>query len=87
MDLSEVYSRQVKKLPVVNNSFMGFNNNAPHIEKDPTINRLEQDVFAKIAELDKIHHPEPEKPVSVQTNLKTYSVEDAIRELAFLKNQ
>jgi phosphopantothenoylcysteine synthetase/decarboxylase len=51
----------------------------PIIEKDPTIARLEQDLFAKIQE---ISPPEPiQKPIGVQQ----LSVEDAIKELLELE--
>lgn len=86
MNLSDVYSRQVKKIPVSNFS-VGFGNKAPQIEKDPIINKLEQDVFAKMAELDKIDNPTPDPIPSNSTELKTFSLEDAIKELIMLKNK
>ena len=69
MDLSDVYSRQVKKSPLagLRGSF-----GMPPIEKDPIINQLEIDVFAKMHELDKIDHP-------------TY--EDALKEIIEIKNK
>jgi hypothetical protein len=51
----------------------------PIIEKDPTIARLEQDVFSKLRE---ISPPEEiQKPIGVQP----LSVEDAIKELIELE--
>lgn len=86
MDLSDVYARQVKKIPVVGSrgSF-----GLPPVEKDPTINQLEIDVFAKIQELDKIDHPTPipEPNPSNSMEIKTFSYEDALRELIDIKNK
>ena len=86
MDLSDVYSRQVKKIPVAGSrgSF-----GMPPIEKDPIINQLEIDVFAKMRELDKIDNPTPisEPIVANSPELKTFSYEDALRELIEIKNK
>jgi len=86
MDLSDVYSRQVKKIPVAGSrgSF-----GMPPIEKDPTINQLEIDVFAKMQQLDKIDHPTPtpEPNIVNSPQLKTFSYEDALRELIEIKNK
>jgi hypothetical protein len=51
----------------------------PKIERDPTINKLEQDVFAKMHEIVK---PEPLQQGQATPDVQFVSFEDAIRELA-----
>ena len=86
MDLSDVYSRQVKKSPLagLRGSF-----GMPPIEKDPIINQLEIDVFAKMHELDKIDHPTTivEPNISNSIEIKTFSYEDALKEIIEIKNK
>ena len=79
MSLESIYLSQIKHTPI--NSFTSSMGNGimPIIEKDPTIARLEQDLFDKIQE---ISPPEPiQKPIGVQP----LSVEDAIKELLELE--
>ena len=85
MNLSDVYSQQVKKIPVAG-SFRG-SFGMPPIEKDPIINQLEQDVFAKMHEVDKLDHPTPEPIMANSPELKSFSYEDALRELIEIKNK
>jgi len=55
------------------------------IERDPSINKLQQDVFAKMAEISK---PLPGEKKPLQNDIKTISPEEAIKELLELgKNQ
>jgi len=85
MNLSDVYSQQVKKTPVIGASF-GMHGGV-HTQKDPIINKLEQDVFAKMQELDKMDHPNQVPTKTPSTGIQNFSVEDAIRELAMLQNK
>ena len=87
MNLEDVYFRQVKKVPVAGISRGSFG--MPPIEKDPTINQLEIDVFAKMRELDKLDHPTPiSEPIpSNPMELKFFSYEDALREIIEIKNK
>jgi hypothetical protein len=48
VDLSDIYSKQVKKSPV---SMLQVGGHFPQIEKDPNIQKLEQDVYAKMRSL------------------------------------
>jgi hypothetical protein len=55
------------------------------IERDPTINKLQQDVFAKMAEISK---PSPDEKIPLQADIKTISPEEALKELLEMeKNQ
>ncbi len=79
MSLENIYLKQVKHTPINNFTSSMGNGIMPIIEKDPTIARLEQDVFSKLRE---ISPPEEiQKPVGVQP----LSVEDAIKELIELE--
>lgn len=51
----------------------------PKIERDPTIQKLEQDVFAKMQEVVK---SEPLQQGQATPDIQFVSFEDAIRELA-----
>ena len=54
-------------------------------EKDPNINKLQQDVFAKMAEISK---PTPDEKIPLQDDIKTISPEEALKELLEMeKNQ
>jgi len=52
------------------------------IERDPSINKLQSDVFAKMAEISK---PEPGEKKPLQNDIKTISPEEAIKELLELE--
>ena len=55
------------------------------IERDTSINKLQSDVFAKMAEISK---PEPGEKKPLQSDIKSISPEEAIKELLDLeKNQ
>ena len=55
------------------------------IERDPTINKLQQDVFAKMAEISK---PSSDEKIPLQADIKTISPEEALKELLEMeKNQ
>jgi len=51
----------------------------PKIERDPNIQKLEQDVFAKLKEITK---SEPLQQGQATPDIQFVSFEDAIRELA-----
>lgn len=77
MDLSEIYTNQVKKNKITNLSIGG---NFPQIQKDPTIAKLENDVFSKMRE---ISGPDDIKSKEI-SNIKVTSLsfEEALKELA-----
>ena len=52
------------------------------IERDSSINKLQSDVFAKMAEISK---PEPGEKKPLQNDIKTISPEEAIKELLELE--
>jgi len=60
---------------------LSVGSNFPQIEKDPTIKKLTEDVFLQMAELDRKDNPNPEPIVANSPELKTFSFEDAIKEL------
>ena len=74
MDLSDIYSKQVKKNPV---SMLQVGGNFPQIEKDPTIKKLEQDVYAKMQSL----LPKEEIQPKITNSVVSLSFEDALKEL------
>lgn len=77
MDLSDIYANQVKKNKVTNLSIGG---SFPQIKKDPTIAKLENDVFSKMRE---ISGPDNVKFKEIN-NIKVTSLsfEEALKELA-----
>lgn len=77
MSLENIYSN-VSKSPIKS---LSVGSNFPQIEKDPTIKKLTEDVFSQMAELDKQDNPNPEPIVANSPELKTFSFEDAIKEL------
>jgi hypothetical protein len=80
MELSEIYSNQVKNTNISNIS-VGLN--APTFERDPNIIKLEKNV---IEQLLKISGPDEKEPLKNYTNIKNVSFEDALKELANIKN-
>lgn len=62
-------------------SNLSFGSNFPAIEKDPTIKKLEHDVFSQMAELDKKDNPMSETPINSPLDVKFVSFSDAIKEL------
>jgi hypothetical protein len=75
MDLSDIYSKQVKKNSI---SMLQVGGSFPQIEKDPTIKRLEQDVYAKMQSL----MPKEQPKQIPKDEVVTVSFEDALKELA-----
>jgi hypothetical protein len=75
MSLEDAYSQ------VPNKKIIGLSvgSNFPLIQKDPIINKLENDVFSLMNELDKKENPIP--IVTKSQELKSFSYEDAIKEL------
>lgn len=77
MSLESVYNN-ISNRKISN---LSFGSNFPSIEKDPTIKKLEHDVFSQMAELDKKDNPLPEAPISNPVDVKFVSFSDAIKEL------
>lgn len=82
MDLSNIYSQRVKKNKITNLSVGG---SFPQIEKDPTIAKLEKQMFEKFNEI--IPKEEPNSLQISQTVVKPLSFEEALRELSNLKKK
>jgi hypothetical protein len=82
MDLSDVYSNNVKNTRISNLSV--GSHSIPPFERDPTIKKLEEDLFAKIKE---ISPPEIIVNHDKISKIKTFSFEDAIKELHSMKNK
>ena len=80
MDLSDVYSQRVKKNKITNLSVGG---SFPQIEKDPTIAKLEKQMFEKFNEI--MPKEEPKSSQISQNTIKPLSFEEALRELASLQ--
>jgi hypothetical protein len=76
MNLGDVYSNQVKKTRI--SGISSFSGSLPNIQKDPTIMRLEHDVFSKFNE---ISEPEPVQNIQPLVSVKTLSPEEAMKEL------
>jgi hypothetical protein len=72
MSLQQVYLNQIQNSRRINIGSFPL----PPIERDPTINSLELDLYKKISEIDPSVKSEP-----VDINIKNNSVEDAIKEL------
>jgi hypothetical protein len=75
MDLSDIYSKQVKKTSV---SMLQVGGNFPQIEKDPNIRRLEQEVYAKMRSI----MPKEEPQQAPKDEVVALSFQDALKELA-----
>ena len=82
MDLSDVYSNNVKNTRI--SSLNIGSHSIPPFERDPTIKKLEEDLFAKIKE---ISPPEPVINSNKISEIKNFSFEDAIKELHSMKNK
>lgn len=83
MDLDRVYASQVQHRGPVRMG-TGGTSFGPTYERDPALRNLERSVFGKINELTKqFEEPVPKKEVTPQ--LRTVSVEEAIRELMELE--
>ena len=78
MDLGDVYSQMVPKKIAAS---LSFGMHAPEYERDSKITSLEHSVFSQLNELTKEIAPPKKEDISPKTELKQYSVEDAIREL------
>lgn len=82
MNLSEIYSNRIKKAPVTT---LSVGSHFPTMQtKDPTIEKLQQSLSAKIQEIMPKEAIIEQPP---QPSLRSFSLEDAIRELAQLKNK
>jgi hypothetical protein len=77
MSLEKVYNN-ISNKKIYN---LSVGSNFPLIEKDPTIKKLENDVFSQMAENDKKDNPIPETPITNSPDLKFVSFSDAIKEL------
>jgi hypothetical protein len=80
MDLSEIYSQKIKKNPV---NFLLVGGNFTQIEKDPTIQKLEQEVFSKMQSL----LPKEEIPTKITNDVVSLSFEDALKELVEIEKK
>jgi hypothetical protein len=79
MSLGNIYSSQVKSTPIP--IFSGSSTmQMPSIERDPTINNLERELFKKFQEISP-----PEEIVYNKKTVSSVSVEDAIKELLELE--
>jgi len=76
MDLSEVYANQVKKSKISNLSVGG---NFPQIQKDPTIAKLENDVFSKLKDISGPDHVKSKEINNI--TVTSISFEEALKEL------
>jgi hypothetical protein len=80
MSLENAYT-QIKRSPI--SVTFGSSSMMPEIQKDPTIMRLEQDVFSKLKELS------PEESLQTQQSsvnvVRTLSPEEAIQQLLELE--
>jgi hypothetical protein len=81
MELSEVYSKNVKKTSVSNLCVGG---NMPIIQRDPNLIKLERNVFAKMLEISPPEENPPSKTSSL--SIKNVSFEDALKELVSVRN-
>jgi hypothetical protein len=75
MSLENAYSN----VPRRGISTLSSGGRMPMVEKDPIISKLTNDVFSQMAEIDKRDNPDP--IVADSPELKTFSFEDAIKEL------
>ena len=83
-DLSNIYANNVRyKGQIPSGSMMSSGGTS--FSRDPYFVNLEQSVFSKIADLTKDYNP-PNKPEVKSNNLKSISVEDAIKELLQLQS-
>lgn len=84
MDLSQIYSTQIKRRPV---NMLTAGGNFPQIEKDPTIRKLENNVFAKMKEIVGEDNFNNSSNIS-QNTVKAVSFAEAIKELSqMVKNK
>ena len=77
MDLSDIYANQVRKNKVTNLSIGG---SFPQIKKDPTIAKLENDVFSKMREISGPDNIKSKEISNIRVN--SLSFEEALKELA-----
>jgi hypothetical protein len=77
MNLSEIYANQVKKSRISNLSVGG---NFPQIQKDPTIAKLENDVFSKLKDISGPNHIKSKEINNITVN--SLSFEEALKELS-----
>jgi hypothetical protein len=75
MSLENAYSN----VPRRGISTLSSGGRMPMIEKDQTINKLTNDVFSQMEAIDKKDNPIPD--IVNSSELKTFSFEDAIKEL------
>lgn len=81
MDLSQVYSTQIKKKSV---NMLQAGGDFPQIERDPVFKQLENDVFSKMRSI----MPKEELKQSPKNEVVALSFEDALKELLdFQKNK
>ena len=84
--LADVYTSTVRGKGIVIGSGLG-SIGGPIYTRDQNLVKLENDIFSKIAEIgnDIAKDNSPNIPLLKQQNIKTISVEDAIKELLELE--
>lgn len=77
MELSEIYANRVKKNKITN---LSVGESFPQIKKDPTIAKLENDVFSKMREISGPDDIKSKEISNIRVN--SLSFEEALKELA-----
>jgi hypothetical protein len=81
MSLADIYASKIKNNPIKSFS---IGSNFPTIEnRDKTIDKLQQNLSAKLQEIMPKENIQNNQPIEV--SLKPFSLEDAIKELIELK--
>lgn len=80
MELSDIYANRVKKNKITN---LSIGSNFPQIQKDPTIAKLEKDVFSKLKNISDPDHINFKEITNINnTNVNSLSFEEALKELS-----
>lgn len=84
MSLEDTYTR-IKRGQKIANISVG--NRFPEIEPDISIKTLTQNVFQQMEEIDKRDNPNPVPNIINSSQIKTFSFEDALKELQSMARQ
>jgi hypothetical protein len=80
MELSDIYANRVKRNKITN---LSIGSNFPQIQKDPTIAKLEKDVFLKLKNISDPDHINFKEITNINnTNVNSLSFEEALKELS-----
>jgi len=80
MELSDIYANRVKRNKITN---LSIGSNFPQIQKDPTIAKLEKDVFSKLKNISDPDHINFKEITNINnTNVNSLSFEEALKELS-----